>query len=94
MKILEGKEFTYIVERPVNSKKIGCKDPLSYPRVLAQANDQTIAYNPIDKSIAIKKLGYGKSLEIFSYSEPIPDSKWDNFFTNTWNNHIKPHLKY
>lgn len=94
MKILEGEEFTYVMEKSTESKKLGCKDPLSYPRMLAQANDQTITYNPIEKSIAINKLGYGKSLKIYSHSEPKPDGKLDKFFTDIWNDHIKSHLKW
>lgn len=94
MKILEGAEFTYIMEKSTESQKSGCKDPLIYPRILAQANDQTITYNPIDKSIAINKLGYGKSLKMYSYVEPKPDGKLDKFFTDIWNDHIKSHLKW
>lgn len=94
MKILEGKEFTYMMEKSTESQKSGCNDPLIHPRILTQANDQTITYNPIDKSIAINKLGYGKSLKMYAYVEPEPDSKLGKFFTDIWNNHIKTHLKW
>ena len=94
MKILEGEEFTYMMEKSTESNKLGCKDPLSYSRILAQANDQTITYNPIDKSITINKLGYGKSLKIYSYLEPRPDGKLDKLFTNIWSGYIKSHLEW
>lgn len=92
LKILKGAEFAYLMEKSIDSKKTGCKDPSSYQRIIAQVNDQAITYNPNDKSIAINKLGHGKSLRIYFYTEPIPDHGIDIFFRETWNN-IKSYVE-
>lgn len=93
IKILKGTEFAYVMEKFVDSKKTGCKDPSTYQRIIAQVNDQAITYNPNDKSITINKLGYGKSLKIYFYTEPIPDHGIGIFFREIWSN-IKSYVKW
>lgn len=82
--ILNGVSFKYISEKSASEKKLSCKTPLDNLRILAQTNDQTILYNPKDNSIIINKLGYGKSMKIFTFQEPIPDRSYELYFRKQW----------
>jgi len=86
--ISDGVSFNYVSENSTAPNKLTCKSPLENLRILAQTNDQTILLNPKDKSIIINKLGYGKSLKIFNFYEPIPDRSFETYFRRQWVKYI------
>ncbi|MDO8065542.1 hypothetical protein [Janthinobacterium sp. SUN206] len=86
LRIINGTEFKYVTDGPQNLAIGEIKKPTEYFRILAQVNDITFLFNPIDKSIVISKLAFGKSLTIKSFEEKKPPSGLEIILTSVKNN--------